>query len=209
MAVMVRWVENMATVVQRDAICKSACFGLLAAGWRKYVDPTSDPTQIGVHSIYELIRQEGVQTFLWKEAGDTTVQMVRLLKKIGVPDSIIGKIVTTPPNEMTYLTISDLWEMGVDVTGHPEPPKENNGPPPPSPSPSSLLLLLAPEVFLASAVVKSRITLNSGSTILTGTVVVARDDVTWPADKPQSFISVLRVSRSRKGSPVHRELSSC
>ena len=39
MAVMVRWVENMATVVQRDAICKSACFGLLAAGHRKYVDP--------------------------------------------------------------------------------------------------------------------------------------------------------------------------
>ena len=105
MAVMVRWVENMATVVQRDAICTSACFGLLAAGHRKYVDPTSDPTQIGVHSIYELIRQEGPQTFILKEVGDSTIQAVRLLNMLAIPDSVIAKIVTTPPKEMSYLTI--------------------------------------------------------------------------------------------------------
>lgn len=58
MAVMVRSVENMATVVQKDAKCESACFGLFAAGYRKYVDPISDPTQIGVHSIYQLIEQQ-------------------------------------------------------------------------------------------------------------------------------------------------------
>ena len=46
MAVMVRWMDSMATVVQKgDAICKSACFGLLAAGHRKYVDPSDN--QIG------------------------------------------------------------------------------------------------------------------------------------------------------------------
>ena len=59
MALMVRWVENMATVVQKDAKCESACFGLFAAGYRKYVDPVADPTQIGVHSIYALIKQQG------------------------------------------------------------------------------------------------------------------------------------------------------
>ena len=120
MAVMVRWVENMATVVQKDAKCESACFGLFAAGYRKYVDPS--PGQIGVHSIYELIRQEGAETLLPKEIGDLTVQMVRLLKMINVPNSIIGKIVTTPPKGMSYLSVEDLWEMRVEVTGHPEPP---------------------------------------------------------------------------------------
>jgi hypothetical protein len=110
MAAMVRWVENMATVVQRDAKCVSACFGLFAAGHRKYVDPAPDGKQIGVHSVYELIRQEGAQAAFLKEAGDTTIQMVRILKMIGVPDSIIAKIVTTPPKGMSCLSIDDLWE---------------------------------------------------------------------------------------------------
>jgi hypothetical protein len=57
MAVMVRWVENMATVVQKDAKCESSCFGLFAVGHRKFVDPADN--QIGVHSIYKMIRQEG------------------------------------------------------------------------------------------------------------------------------------------------------
>ena len=79
-----------------------------------------------MHSIYELIRQEGAQTFLWKEAGDATIQAVRLLNTLGVPDSVIAKIVTTPPKEMSYLTIKELWEMGVEVAGHPKPPKEDD-----------------------------------------------------------------------------------
>ena len=43
MAVMVRWVKNMATVVRRDAKCESACFGVFAAGHRKYVDRSPIP----------------------------------------------------------------------------------------------------------------------------------------------------------------------
>jgi hypothetical protein len=102
MAVMVRWVENMATVVQRSAKCESACFGLFAAGYRKYVDSASDQTQIGVHSIYSLINQHANAPILfWKEAADKTVWAARRLKAIGVSESIIGKFVTTPPDHMT------------------------------------------------------------------------------------------------------------
>jgi hypothetical protein len=184
---------------------KSACFGLFAAGYRKYVDPASDrtrkdptqkygdpsdPTRIGVHSIYELIRQEGAQTVLWKEAGDATIQAVRLLNTLGIPDSVIAKIVTTPPKEMSYLTIKELWEMGVEVAGHPKPPKEDNdidwG--------RAFRPLGKDLIFLSPAVVRSRITLNDGSTIPAGTVVVARDDVTWDAfiaaDKTRSLRSL-------------------
>jgi hypothetical protein len=125
MAVMVRWVENMATVVQKDAKCESACFGLFAAGSRKYVDPASDPTQIGVHSIYAVIKQQqGAPVLFRRESEETTVWAVRRLKTIGVPESIIGKIVTTPPDQMTYLTIEDLHLMGVNVSGHPGSPVE-------------------------------------------------------------------------------------
>jgi hypothetical protein len=174
MAAMVRWVQNMATVVQKDAKCESACFGLFAAGHRKHVDPSDN--QIGVHSVYELIRKEGAQVAFLKEAGDTTIQMVRILKTIDVPDSIIAKIVTTPPTGMSYLSVDDLREMGVRVTSHPHTSpfvpdfgkisddinrKGMNG-----------------VVFLSPAVVRHDIALNNGSTIPAGTVVVARDDVT-------------------------------
>jgi hypothetical protein len=103
MAAMVRWVEDMATVVQKDAKCESACFALFAAGHRRYVDPTSDPTQIGVHSIYELISKpgpDGAPAFVWKETGDATIEAVRLLREVRVSASVIGKIVTTPPDKM-------------------------------------------------------------------------------------------------------------
>jgi hypothetical protein len=96
MAVMVRWVENMATVIQKDAKCESACFGLFAAGYRKHVDPPSNPTQIGMHSISQLIKKQGASAFFSKETGDTTIWAVRRLKAIGVPDSIIGKIARRP-----------------------------------------------------------------------------------------------------------------
>jgi hypothetical protein len=92
MAVMVRWVENMATVVQRDAKCESACFGLFAAGYRKYVDAASDPTQIGVHAIFQLTKRHGDSAFFLKEREDASIWAVRRLKAIGVSESIIGKI---------------------------------------------------------------------------------------------------------------------
>jgi hypothetical protein len=103
MAVMIRWVQNMATVVKKDARCESACFGLFAAGYRKYVDPASVPIQIGVHSIYAVIKQqEGTPVLFWRESEETTIWAVRRLKAIGVSESITGKIVTTPPDQMTY-----------------------------------------------------------------------------------------------------------
>jgi hypothetical protein len=122
MAVMVRWVENISTVVQKHAKCESACFGLFAAGSRRYVDPISNPTQIGVHSTYQLLKHDDAAKPTLKEASDITIGSVRLLKEILVPDTIIGKIVTTPPGQMTYLSISDLLEMGATtVLGHPFP----------------------------------------------------------------------------------------
>jgi hypothetical protein len=134
---------------------------------------------------------------LWKESGDTTIQMVRLLYQLNIPDSVIAKIVTTSPNEMSYLLVDDLWEMGVKVTGHPEPGSGDVG--------SAIGAIgralgkldrqrMNGLVFLSPAVVRQDVALNNGSTIPAGTVVVARDDVTLEAfvaaDKAQTLQSL-------------------
>ena len=165
MAVMIRWVQNMATIVKKDAKCESACFGLFAAGYRKYVDPASDPTQIGVHSIYAVIKQqEGAPVLFWRESEETTIWAVRRLKTIGVSESIIGKIVTTSPDQMTYLTIGDLRLMGVEVNGHLLPPMEEKPP-------------AADTIFLSPAVARVDIRLDNGTVIPRDMVVVTISDV--------------------------------
>jgi hypothetical protein len=162
MAVMVRWVERLSTAVQKDAKCESSCFALFAAAYQNYVDPSSDPTQIGVHSIYTAQQQGGMSVFV-RENESTTVWAVRRLKAIGVPDSVIGKIVTTPPDRMTYLAIADLQEMGVELPGYPRPPTE------PSHWPAT------DSIWLSPAMAKSDIRLEDGTVIPSGTVVVSVD----------------------------------
>jgi hypothetical protein len=176
MAAMVRWVENISTVVQKYAKCESACFALFAAGSRRYIDPISNTTQIGVHSTYQLLKHDDSAKLTVKETGDLTIKSVRLLKEILVPDAIISKIVTTPPGQMTYLTISDLLEMGATtVVGHPFPADHS----------FDALLRVSNEwrdrrmdiAFLYPAIVKESITLSNGAIIPAGSVVVSEDNV--------------------------------
>jgi hypothetical protein len=44
--------------------------------------------------------------------------MARVVKELGVPASIIGKMVVTPPDEMVWLTPTDLRSMGTVMTGN-------------------------------------------------------------------------------------------
>lgn len=109
MAIMVRSVRNMATTVLKHSVCISSCFGVFAAGWRKYVNPA--PNQIGVHSTF-IANGKDIQ-----EVPAMTTFAARRLSAIGVPDQIIAKIVLTPPEQIYFLTLDDLWAMGVNVTG--------------------------------------------------------------------------------------------
>jgi ATP-dependent protease ClpP protease subunit len=122
-AEMVRWIEVAITYVTRDSKCLSACFGLFAAGYQKIVDPIGDPTQIGVHSVSVVDAKTGE---IIGEGGNTTIRMARLLVMLGVPDTVISKIVLTPPENMSYLTVDELLAMHVLVTGRPQ-----NAPHPP------------------------------------------------------------------------------
>jgi hypothetical protein len=95
------------TVVQNGATCASACFVVFAAGSEKFANYTA---QIGVH---------GASDTAGKESGDATVVMARVVKELGVPPSIIGKMVVTPPSEIIWLSPDDLKAMGVTMAGKP------------------------------------------------------------------------------------------
>jgi hypothetical protein len=76
----------------------------------KYVSYTAS---VGVHGASDASGRETV------EAGAATVSMARIVKDLGVPASIIGKMVVTPPDQIVWLGPDDLRSMGTTMTGKP------------------------------------------------------------------------------------------
>lgn len=101
---------KMATNVGQNATCASACFLIFAAGETKSANYTA---QIGVHGASDKTGEETVQS------GAATVSMARVAKELGVPASIIGRMVVTPPSDMVWLSPADLQSMGTSMVGKP------------------------------------------------------------------------------------------
>jgi hypothetical protein len=101
---------KIATSVIGTSQCASACFIVFAAGTEKHASYTAS---VGVHGVSDESGQETV------EAGAATVTIARIAKELGVPPSIIGKMVVTPPEQMVWLTPDDLRSMGTTMTGKP------------------------------------------------------------------------------------------
>lgn len=104
-----------ATVVANGATCASACFLIFAAGSEKFA---SHSAQIGVHGASE----SGRETI---NSGAATVSMARVSKELGVSETIIGKMVVTPPDQMVWLSPNDLRSIGTTMTGKPVQTKED------------------------------------------------------------------------------------
>jgi len=98
-------VSGFPVVVPPHGQCTSACFLMFAAAKRKFV---AQGALVGVHSAID--QTLGVET---ASAKATTTEMARACAKLGVPATIIGRMVTTPPGEMAWLTASELRSMGV------------------------------------------------------------------------------------------------
>ncbi len=97
---------NVPVVVPQRAVCASACFLLFAAGSDKVVEPGA---MIGVHSASvaggnETMSSLGVTTLMAREAA-----------RYGVPAGITGRMVTTAPGQMAWLSGADLQGMGARV----------------------------------------------------------------------------------------------
>jgi hypothetical protein len=102
-----RVVRDKGLVVYASKECDSVCAFIFFAAKERYIDRRC---KIGVHSVSN---DRGT------EDGDsvrTTVHMSRLLVGLGVPHSVIGKIVATPPAKMTFLDNRDLAELNVHRT---------------------------------------------------------------------------------------------
>jgi hypothetical protein len=97
---------KIATSVTDRAKCASACFIVFAAGSQRFADPNA---LVGVHGASD---ESGKETL---RSSAATLSMARILKDLGVPPGIIGKMVVTPPSEIVWLTREDLQSMGTTV----------------------------------------------------------------------------------------------
>lgn len=98
---------KIASVVPNGASCASACFIAFAAGAEKFASYSAN---VGVHGASN---KDGT------DAGDATVAMAKIVKELGVPASIIGKMVVTPPDQIVWLSPDDLRALGTTMTGKP------------------------------------------------------------------------------------------
>jgi hypothetical protein len=101
---------KLVTSVTAGATCASACFIAFAAGSEKFA---SYSAAVGVHGASD---KSGRET---PTSTAATVAMGRIVKELGVPPAIIGKMVVTPPTEMVWLSPDDLRSMGATLTGKP------------------------------------------------------------------------------------------
>lgn len=93
-------------LVPANGVCASACFLLFAAATKREAEPGA---RIGVHSASVTGGRENLDTL-----GVTTL-MAREAAAYGVPASITGRMVTTRPGDMAWLSADELATMGVRV----------------------------------------------------------------------------------------------
>lgn len=145
---------KMATNVGLNATCASACFLIFAAGEAKYANYSA---RVGVHGASD----QGEETI---RSSAATVSMARVAKDLGVPAAIVGRMVVTPPNDMVWLSPSDLQSMGTTMVGKPAqtPTPQADGPIQLRPqTPSSTITASAPAKVSWEELVSGGIRLSS------------------------------------------------
>jgi hypothetical protein len=86
--------------------CNSICAFVFFSAAKRYLAHNS---RIGVHSMSNSRDIEDLSSMR------LTLKVARLSAKLGVPESAIGKLVTTPPSNITYLDGDDLSALGTSV----------------------------------------------------------------------------------------------
>ena len=91
--------RGLVTVVPEGGQCVSACVLLFAAGSRKIA---STGSSIGVHGVSNLEGEQG------KAELATTTRLAKIYAQLGVPASVIGRMVVTPPEHVEWLTRAEI-----------------------------------------------------------------------------------------------------
>src|ERR1700733_15499448 len=99
-----RIVRDKGLVIYASRECDSACAFIFLAAKERYIGRGS---KIGVHSVSNDHDREDA------DSARVTIRMSRLLVGLGVPHSVIGKIVATPPGKITFLDNRELTGLNV------------------------------------------------------------------------------------------------
>lgn len=97
---------GLVTVVPDGATCASACALVFAAGTIKVVSPTA---KLGVHGAANMHGEQDVQ------ASAATTFLAQVFGRLGAPASVIGRMVVTPPANMTWLSQQEveMFPLGI------------------------------------------------------------------------------------------------
>jgi hypothetical protein len=94
-----RFAERKRLTVYVSDECDSACAFIFLTSRKRYI---SRGAKIGVHAVSNAHGGEDAATIR------DTIQLARLSARLGIPSSVIGRMVTTPPGKMSYLDERDL-----------------------------------------------------------------------------------------------------
>jgi hypothetical protein len=112
--------KNLSVYVSEE--CSSVCAFVFFAAAKRYLAKDS---RIGVHSVSDTRDIEDLSSMR------LTLKLARLSAKLGVPNSAIGKMVTTRPSNITYLDAADLSGLDTSVGNpfHYQRPEKSSGAP--------------------------------------------------------------------------------
>jgi len=99
---------DVAVVVSDSAVCRSACFLILAASSQRIIGVHA---KLGVHSVAADPDSIGGKTGEDSSAMAKTVELARLYYAYGLPDSIVVKMLTTLPNSLYSLNDSEKAQL--------------------------------------------------------------------------------------------------
>src|SRR5258708_30449225 len=98
---------KIATVIASGATCAAGCFIAFIAGNQKFVSATAT---VGV---------PGAANRFGEDAKGEVPAIVRVVKELGLLDSIVEKMLAAREDEVVWLTQDDLRPMGATTTGRP------------------------------------------------------------------------------------------
>jgi hypothetical protein len=110
---------KIATVIAAGATCTKECFIPFIAGSQKYVSATATVSVPGAKEKPDQQPASGTPDVVRVE----TPAIVRVVKKLGLLDAIVTKMLATPEEDSTPLTVDDLRAMGATITGKPALPR--------------------------------------------------------------------------------------
>lgn len=98
--------KGFASLVPEGSSCASACALAWLGGTKRFMGPDA---HVGFHAAFVVI--DGVS----KETSVGNARVGAYLNRIGLPDRAVDYITSAAPNNMSWLTLTDASNLGIDV----------------------------------------------------------------------------------------------